>query len=241
VTATAELITALVASGMEAAEAAGLVARAAVEMTGALSKKSAGAARQQRYRERHKASQRNASDNHENVTRRNESVTRDADPKASQTVTNRNESVTPLRSGETRISYFPSSSENLSMKEESKKERISKKRNAPLPENWSPSVRSYQVAEEHGVNVQVVEQIFRDYLKSSGKLYADYDAAFNNFLRNQRNFNGNANAKPQTRSSGSLLDAIDRELEKAKFQEDATPALPTGSILSLSYGSVRRS
>jgi hypothetical protein len=226
---------------MNAAEAAGLVARAAVEMTGALTKKSAGAARQQRYRERHKASQRNACDKHESVTKRNESVTRDAEPKASQTVTNRNESVTPLRSDETRISYFPSSSENLSMKEESKKERVSKKRNGPLPENWCPSVRSYQVAEEHGVNVQIVEQIFRDYLKSSGKLYADYDAAFNNFLRNQRNFNGNANAKPKAKSSGSLLDAIDRELEKASFEENSSAALSTGSVLSLSYGSVRRS
>jgi hypothetical protein len=241
VTATAELINALVAGGMTAAEAAGLVARAAVEMTGAFTKKSAGAARQQRYRERHKASQRNACGEREDVAKRNESVTRDAEPKASQTVTNRNESVTPLRSDETRISYFPSSSENLSVKEESKKERVSKKRNAPLPENWAPSVRSYQVAEEHGVNVQIVEQIFRDYLKSSGKLYADYDAAFNNFLRNQRNFNGNANAKPKARSSGSLLDAIDRELEKASFEENSSPALSTGSVLSLSYGSVRRS
>jgi hypothetical protein len=154
VTATAELITALVKGGMDAAEAAGLVARAAVEMTGALTKKSAGAARQQRYRERNKASHSNASDEAGSVTKRNESVTRDASPKASQTVTNRNESVTPLRSDETRISYFPSSSKNLSVKEESKKERISKKRNAPLPESWMPSVRSLQIAEEHGVNVR---------------------------------------------------------------------------------------
>jgi Zn-finger nucleic acid-binding protein len=186
-----------------AAEAAGLVARAAVEMTGALTKKSAGAARQQRYRERNKASHRDATPEPSSVTKRNESVTRDAEPEASQTVTNRNESVTPLRSDETRISYFPSSSENLSVKEESKKERVSKKRNAPLPADWSPSGRSHQVAEEHGVSVQIVEQIFRDYLKSSGKLYADYDAAFNNFLRNQRNFNGNANAKPKSSDHSS--------------------------------------
>jgi hypothetical protein len=239
VTATAELISALVAAGMDAAEAAGLVARAAVEMTGALTKKSAGAARQQRYRDRNKSSRCDASADTENVTKRNESVTREAQPKASQTVTNRNESVTPLRSDQTRISYFPSSSKNLSMKEESKKERVSKKRNGPLPENWAPSVHSYQVAEEHGVNVQIVEQIFRDYLKSSGKLYADYDAAFNNFLRNQRNFNGNANAKPKARSSGSLLDAIDRELEKAKFAEDSASSLSAGSVLGLSHRSIR--
>jgi hypothetical protein len=183
---------------MDAAEAAGLVARAAVEMTGALTKKSAGAARQQRYRERHKLSQRDASEDAPIVTKRNESVTRDADPEASQTVTNRNESVTPLRSDETAISFFPSSSEDLSVKEGRKKERAPKKRNAPLPAGWLPSAGSHQVAQEHGVSVSAVEQIFRDYLKSSGKLYADYDAAFNNFLRNQRNFNGNGNAKPKS-------------------------------------------
>jgi hypothetical protein len=239
VTATAELIAVLVAGGMDSAEAAGLVARAAVEMTGALTKKSPAAIRQQRYRERHKASQTVTREEPAIVTERNESVTRNYAVEASQTVTNRNESVTPLRSDETSISYFPSKEEDLSKKKESKKERVSKKRNAPLPDDWSPSMRAYEIAEENGVHVQIVEQIFRDYLKSSGKLYADYDAAFYNFLRNQRRFNGNANAKPQSRSSGSLLDAIDRELAKTEFTQELDPALPAHSILRIPQRSVR--
>jgi hypothetical protein len=242
VTATAELISALVAGGMDAAEAAGLVARAAVEMTGALTKKSAGAARQQRYRERHKASQRDACDEADGVTERNETVTRDAEQKASLTVTDRNESVTSLRSDETAISYFPSSSENLSVKEESKKEARAKKRNAPLRDDWAPSLRSYQIAEENGQNVQVVEQIFRDYLKSSGKLYADYDAAFNNFIRNQQRFNGkSSNGTRHDRPSNSLVASIHRELAELERAESADPSLASGAFQLLPAGPIRRS
>lgn len=54
-TATEKIIATLVAGGMGTAEAAGLVARAAIEITGALTRKSAGALRQQRYRDRNKA------------------------------------------------------------------------------------------------------------------------------------------------------------------------------------------
>jgi hypothetical protein len=94
VTATAQLIATLVAGGMDAAEAAGLVARAAVEMTGALTKKSSAAIRQQRYRDRNEASRRNGSECDESVTNRNETVTCYADDEPSRTVTERNESVT---------------------------------------------------------------------------------------------------------------------------------------------------
>lgn len=224
---------------MSAAEAAGLVARAAVEMTGALTKKSAGAARQQRYRERHKASQSVTPEQKPSVTERNESVTRDADEKASQTVTNRNGSVTSLRPDQNaHISYLPTKEDSLSEKKESKKERAPKKRNAPLPADWVPALHAYEVAEENGVNVQVVEQIFRDYLKSSGKLYADYDAAFYNFLRNQRRFNnGNGHAKAENPRSGSLIAVLDRALEQS-IAEDAALAAPADIVLSLPRRSV---
>lgn len=219
---------------MNAAEAAGLVARAAVEMTGALTKKSSGALRQQRYRERNKASQGDARSEGEGVTKRNESVTRDAQAEASQTVTDRNESVTSLRSDETPISFLlPTSEKILSEKKESKKERAPKKRNAPLPDDWTPTVHAYQVAEENGVNVQIVEQIFRDYLKSSGKLYADYDAAFYNFLRNQRKFGGN-NGTSQNRSGGSLTASLRRDLAELEQSEGTDFALPNGSLRLLS-------
>lgn len=213
----------MVAGGMDALDAAALVARAAVEMTAATpaAVKSIGALRQQRYRDRQKT-----------VTRNVTSVTDHERNEASPNVTDRNENVTLLRSDETTISYFPSKEEIPEKKKESKKERATRKRNAPLREDWAPSMKAFQIAEEHGVNVQVVEQIFRDYLKSSGKLYADYDAAFYNFLRNQRRFNGTANhGKAENPRSGSLIAAIDRELAKVEREENAAVAAPEDTVL----------
>lgn len=100
---------------------------------------------------------------------------------------------------------LPSLSSEETLKEVSKepiRARASKTR--AIPADWTPSEHSYAVAEQHGVQVQIVEQIFRDYLKSSGKLYADYDAAFYNFLRNQRRFNGSANGTPQNKSVSAV-------------------------------------
>jgi hypothetical protein len=81
-------------------------------------------------------------------------------------------------------------------KEESKRLRArEKKRLGPLPENWRPPANAYGLAIDCGTTVPIVEAIFRDYLKSSGKLYADHDAAFCNFVRNQNKFNGTNGAK----------------------------------------------
>jgi len=85
----------------------------------------------------------------------------------------------------------------LSVKKESKKVR--KKELLYIPENWCPPDRAIVIAGELGLDIQDMEARWRDYLKSSGKLYADHDAAFCNFLRNDRKFNPNKNnisAKP---------------------------------------------
>lgn len=121
--ATGELIAALVAGGMDAAEAAGMVARAAVEMTGALTKKSANATRQQRYRDRHAG-----------VTNRNETVTNRNAPERNETVTNRNETVTRNAP---------------SLSKEEKKEVIKEKRESratQLPHGWRPDPKHWDEA-----------------------------------------------------------------------------------------------
>lgn len=121
--ATGELIAALVAGGMDAAEAAGLVARAAVEMTGALTKKTSNAIRQQRYRDR------NAS-----VTKRNETVTQCNADECNETVTNRNESVTRNAT---------------SLSKEEKKEVVKEKRESratQLPHGWRPDPKHWDEA-----------------------------------------------------------------------------------------------
>ena len=131
--------------------------------------------------------------------------------------------------------------EEVRKKEESKKERRAreKKRLGPLPENWQPPDIAYALATEFGTTVPSVEAIFRDYLKSSGKLYADHDAAFCNFVRNQRKFNGQNHGTSKTNSGGSLIAAIDRELAELQGEKRANFELPEGNIRRLSHGPVR--
>jgi hypothetical protein len=124
-----------------------------------------------------------------------------------------------------------SSSESKKLTEiESKKERRArvKKGLGPLPENWLPPDIAYPLAIECGTTVPQVDAIFRDYLKSSGKLYADHDAAFCNFVRNQRKFNG----QPQGQANGrrTVHDAandLDRHLKS--LQEPAPDGLCGGA------------
>lgn len=192
--ATRELIAALVAGGMDTADAAGLVARAAVEMTVVVNAKSTGAIRQQRYRERNKASQSVTRVTDQNITERNETspnVTAENVPDASPSVTNRNEPSQSNAAANPPLTYLlPIQETGLSEKQESKKERYLKKRNGPLPENWTIPARAIELAATLGLEIEPIEGRFRDYLASSGKLYADYDAGFCNFVRNTPNFNG---------------------------------------------------
>lgn len=105
--ASSDIIDALVAAGMDATDAALMLARAAVEMNGAITRKSPGAVRQQRYRERHKASQ--SVTQADGVTPQNRNETSQTVTSlrsdASRTVTNRNESVTRDVSDETTKSF----------------------------------------------------------------------------------------------------------------------------------------
>lgn len=173
-TATAELINRLVASGMDAAEAAGLVARAAVEMTGALTKKSSAAIRQQRYRDRNEASRRNASECDESVTNHNETVTRYADAEASRNVTERNESIT-------RYDRPLSSLENKNRK---KGERLS--------EIWSPSDADRDFARKLGwseTQIDAEAANFRDYWiakPGSGGCKLDWPATWRKWTRSSK-------------------------------------------------------
>lgn len=107
--------------------------------------------------------------------------------------------------------------------EEVKKERRAreKKRLGPLPENWQPPDIAYALAIECGTTVPHVEAVFRDYLKSSGKQYADHDAAFCNFVRNQSKFNGNRNGKTDGRRT--IHDAANDLLAKVRAFDSEPP------------------
>ena len=60
----------------------------------------------------------------------------------------------------------------------------------PFPADWQPSEDHKTLAAGLSVDWRDVAQVFRDYCTSTGKQYADYDAAFRNFLKNERKFHG---------------------------------------------------
>jgi hypothetical protein len=65
-----------------------------------------------------------------------------------------------------------------------------KAKTIPLPADWQPNASAIALANSLNVDLADAEARFLDYLKSSGKEYADYDAAFRNHIRNTPKFNG---------------------------------------------------
>lgn len=211
-TAVRELTIALIRSGMDPVTATILIARAGIEMAPPTDQRSAGAKRQAAYRERNKTSP--------IVT---DVTTEPARNEPSLSVTNRHESSHSNADSSLILTSFLDNSKKLS-EIESKKERRArpKKQLGPLPENWKPPESAYALAIEHGTTVPYVEAIFRDYLKSSGKLYADHDAAFCNFVRNQRKFNGNSQGK-QANGRRTVHDAANDLLAKIHALDEPAP------------------
>jgi hypothetical protein len=85
------------------------------------------------------------------------------------------------------------------------------KQKIALPLDWRPPDRSRVLASQMGLSIEPIEARFRDYLASNAKHYADYDAAFCNFIRNTPKFNGGQNGVDR-----SLVKAADRLIERAK-------------------------
>lgn len=188
-----ELIETLVSAGMEPAEAAAMVTRAAMEM--ATPTKSAGAIRQQRYRERNKASQ---------------SVTPLRSDETSQSVTKRNESVT-------RDDASLSIEDSLSKKERGTPPiRVS--RGSRIATDWVPSPDGRSFAKGEGFSDAEVDREvlrFRDHwLSVAGAkgVKLDWDATWRNWVRRGSEFGGKSSAPTNVASS-----AIDWESQVSRF------------------------
>lgn len=225
--ATGQLIAALVAGGMDASEAAGLVARAAVEMTGALTRKSAGAKRQQRYRERNKASQTVTRDDDENRNETSQSVTSLRSAETSQSVTNRNESVTR-----------DAASLSIEKKEEIKKEKRESTRGTQLPSGWRPDAESWADAIALLGSEQRAEyelKKFTDHALEKGRVAKNWNAAWRNWTKRAVEFGGkNGNAIVGYRADPAAGRATAREAQHVASVGDAAlqylrQSKPTGS------------
>lgn len=75
-----------------------------------------------------------------------------------------------------------------------KRVRTSKPKTS-LPADWIPRPDERAEAASLGVNCDAEAARFRDYQAANGKVYADHDAAFRNWLRNAQSF-GQRNGSP---------------------------------------------
>ncbi|MEY9885561.1 hypothetical protein [Bradyrhizobium sp. USDA 329] len=88
--------------------------------------------------------------------------------------------------------------------------KSTRKGKGPIPEGWRPNDQHAHLASSLGLDLKDVEQRFRDYCASKSVFYADHDAAFRNFLKNQPNFQRGSTYGKDNRRGGSIIDACDR-------------------------------
>lgn len=241
-----DIIDALVAAGMDHAAAATLLARAAVEMTAVVigqKSKSSAALRQQRYRDkRNKPSPNVTSENRgeasQIVTNRNGDVTSEIVTDRNETITNRNESVTSF-------SERPTEEEkNRSIQgKERKKERGSRLLSCAR-EAITAEMRS--VAIENGCPPDRVDALWSEFVDYWSEIPGRFGCKLSwvGTWRNRvkqvfgKGFNGNGKVQTGRNGGGSIIAALDRALEQSQNADLAAAANP---VLSLPGGSIRRS
>lgn len=230
VIATNQLIAALVAGGMEFAEAAGLVARAAVEMTGQLTRKSPGAIRQQRFRDRNKVSPSVTRDEfgERNEALRNVTSLRCDEPL--RTVTNRNESVT---------------CDALSLSKEEKKEVIKKEkresRALQMPDEWRPEPKPWQAAVDLIGEPACEAELrkMRNHAADKGRVSKNWNAAWRNWVDQAIAYESkrNGTAPSNNRTNPAAGRATAREIQQVttvgsaalRYLEEGKSARPNGN------------
>lgn len=210
-----DLIAALVAGGMDPIEASTLLARAAVEMTAVVIKKSPGARRQEAWRERNKASQ--------NVSPRH-------DDEASQNVSNRN-----------KASQCNAASLSIEKKDTEKKGKRESTKASQLPEGWLPDEPVWKATVDRigldRCNGEFTK--FKNHAADKGRVSKSWNAAWRNWVDRAVDygnsvFQGQNHGKSDNPRAGSLIGALDRAIAKAEFEEELGVEMPAGNLLRFS-------
>jgi uncharacterized protein with von Willebrand factor type A (vWA) domain len=81
-------------------------------------------------------------------------------------------------------------------------------------------------ASRQGVDCDGQAERFRDWCTSNAKRFADFDAAFRNWLRRAREMGGNTPPRlpPRAAASNATFDSVRRKAEEARAQEAAEEA-----------------
>lgn len=202
-----DLVAALVAGGMDPIEASTLLARAAVEMTAVVIRKSPGAKRQEAWRERNKASQ---------------SVSPRHDDETSQSVSNRLETSQ-------RDDASLSKEERIERKEGRKRETT---RGSRLPDGWTAAdqdwAASCELLGEPKANSELAK--FRDHWAQQPGVRGvklDWNAAWRNWTRRAAEYSTrNGNGKDHGKAKYGIMEAADSLRRKvASFDGPASENL----------------
>lgn len=89
--------------------------------------------------------------------------------------------------------YTKNSTENI---EESKSQKI--RRASQIPNDFIPKQNHHDLANELHVDLNQEFLQFKDYHKAKGTVFKNWDAAFNNWLRNAKKFRGSKTSQPFT-------------------------------------------
>lgn len=66
-----------------------------------------------------------------------------------------------------------------------------------IRDDWAPSLGNVITAQKLGIDLESEASKFRDYCLANAKTYADWDAAFRNWLRNSLKFSNGSNGSPR--------------------------------------------
>jgi len=120
------------------------------------------------------------------------------------------------------LSSLLTSSENTSIKQESKKERATAPRKIAIPDDWTPKPVHYAKAAEFQYPEKFVDQqahAMRNWAKSKGIRRVDWDATFHGFIKPKENNHGFGGPRPLQDDSKSISRAAARLAEKAERGE----------------------
>lgn len=115
------------------------------------------------------------------------------------------------------------------LKKDNKRKNTHKARVGPLPSDWKIPARSYEIAKAMGVDADELALGFRDYLASTGKQYADHDAAFCNWVRNSQRFGRNTGPPRKTAPTLKETKQQDWQNARAKLKEFIADGAGQGS------------
>ena len=107
--------------------------------------------------------------------------------------------VTAMRGGARSIAHEDEGEDEVENEGECSSRKIK------LPKSWKPNEGHEKIAAERKIDLEVATVLFRDWAKSSGKMYVDWDATFRNALRKWLHEHAALNRTTATDATGSTL------------------------------------